>query len=245
MEDNNKTAEEIVEENFKGLTELIRDEDLLIWYKSLIVTCMEEYASQKDIGLKEGVIILTDNDVTKYCKEKDLPSQCDNFSRHGLIDFAMKEISSLLLEKEHEILFKDEKIEKLESTIAQLKENNLLLSKQKEKEIVELNKKLSQYSKLALEGVQKVAELRNKLNSWEGDREDSAYTAIEPNQMSKSFTIEQAKDEVARRYEREDYKRYDNWSQFLSDHIKDEDFNFVDKLINEAILLFHSKQKRG
>lgn len=40
------SAEEIVEENFKGLKDLIEDKDLLDWYKRLIVTCMEEYHSQ-------------------------------------------------------------------------------------------------------------------------------------------------------------------------------------------------------
>ncbi len=37
------SAEEIVEENFKGLSALIDDEDNLYFYKQLIVTCMEEY----------------------------------------------------------------------------------------------------------------------------------------------------------------------------------------------------------
>lgn len=41
-----KTAPEIVEENFKGLNELIKDEDLLLFYKDLIETCMEGYADQ-------------------------------------------------------------------------------------------------------------------------------------------------------------------------------------------------------
>lgn len=39
-------AEEIVEDTFKGLSDFIKDPDILQWYKSLIVTCMEEYAQQ-------------------------------------------------------------------------------------------------------------------------------------------------------------------------------------------------------
>jgi hypothetical protein len=38
-------AAEIVEENFKGLSEFIKDDDILYWYKKLIVTCMEEYGA--------------------------------------------------------------------------------------------------------------------------------------------------------------------------------------------------------
>ena len=41
-----KTAEEIVEENFKGLSDFIRDVELLNWYKRLIVVCIKEYANQ-------------------------------------------------------------------------------------------------------------------------------------------------------------------------------------------------------
>jgi len=40
------TAEEMVNENFKGLDSLINDEDLCQWYKDLIKTCLEEYANQ-------------------------------------------------------------------------------------------------------------------------------------------------------------------------------------------------------
>jgi len=40
-------AEQIVEENFKGLDSLIDDEDICQWYKQLIVTCMQEYAELK------------------------------------------------------------------------------------------------------------------------------------------------------------------------------------------------------
>ncbi len=41
------TPSEIVQENFKGLDELIEDKDLLEFYKDLIATCMEEYHEQK------------------------------------------------------------------------------------------------------------------------------------------------------------------------------------------------------
>ena len=41
-----KAAPEIVEENFKGLDELIEDKELIYFYKSLIATCMNGFAEQ-------------------------------------------------------------------------------------------------------------------------------------------------------------------------------------------------------
>jgi hypothetical protein len=41
-----KTPQEIVEENFKGLIDFIDDTDILDWYRSLIVMCMEQYHNQ-------------------------------------------------------------------------------------------------------------------------------------------------------------------------------------------------------
>lgn len=41
-----KTADDIVEENFKGLQDAGLDVELIDWYKALIITCMEEYRSQ-------------------------------------------------------------------------------------------------------------------------------------------------------------------------------------------------------
>lgn len=41
-----ETARQIVDENFKGLDDIIEDKDLREWYKDLIVTCIEEYAKQ-------------------------------------------------------------------------------------------------------------------------------------------------------------------------------------------------------
>jgi len=37
------TSQQIVEENFKGLDELIEDKDLLYFYKSLIATCLDGF----------------------------------------------------------------------------------------------------------------------------------------------------------------------------------------------------------
>ncbi len=37
----NKTARQIMEENFKGLVDVIKDKDLLYFYRELIVTCIE------------------------------------------------------------------------------------------------------------------------------------------------------------------------------------------------------------
>ena len=42
-----KTAEEIVKENFKGLKDLIDDEELLIFYKKQIKICLIDYAKQQ------------------------------------------------------------------------------------------------------------------------------------------------------------------------------------------------------
>lgn len=41
------TAEEIVEENFKGLSGIIKDAELCHWYKELIITCLDEHAEQQ------------------------------------------------------------------------------------------------------------------------------------------------------------------------------------------------------
>ncbi len=41
----NKTARQIMEENFKGLASCIKDKDLLYFYKELIVTCIEHGSS--------------------------------------------------------------------------------------------------------------------------------------------------------------------------------------------------------
>jgi len=37
---------EIIDENFKGLSQFIKDKDILEWYKCLIATCMSEYARE-------------------------------------------------------------------------------------------------------------------------------------------------------------------------------------------------------
>lgn len=39
-------AQQIVEENFKGLDEFIKDKDILYFYKSLMVTCMEGFTEE-------------------------------------------------------------------------------------------------------------------------------------------------------------------------------------------------------
>lgn len=47
QEQERQTPKEIVDENFKGLDDLIEDEDLRHCYKELIVTCIEDYAEQE------------------------------------------------------------------------------------------------------------------------------------------------------------------------------------------------------
>ena len=42
-----KTAEEIVKENFKGLKDLIDDEELLIFYKKQIKICLIDFVKQQ------------------------------------------------------------------------------------------------------------------------------------------------------------------------------------------------------
>lgn len=39
-----RTIQEIVEENFKGLDDLMVDKELVTWYKSLIIECIRSYA---------------------------------------------------------------------------------------------------------------------------------------------------------------------------------------------------------
>lgn len=41
-----RTTKEIIEENFKGLDELIADKDLVHFYKGVIAECMKGYAEQ-------------------------------------------------------------------------------------------------------------------------------------------------------------------------------------------------------
>ena len=54
------TAEEIVNENFKGLDSLINDKDLCQWDKDLIKTCLENYHKSR---LKE--IMPMDEEIQK------------------------------------------------------------------------------------------------------------------------------------------------------------------------------------
>lgn len=69
------TAKEIVEENFKGLDELIKDKDLLLFYKDLIETCMEGYTLEfaKWIDSEYEMTWENDNDeeitTEELCKE--------------------------------------------------------------------------------------------------------------------------------------------------------------------------------
>ena len=39
-------AEQIVKENFQGLDKLIKDKDLLVFYKILILNCIEDYSNE-------------------------------------------------------------------------------------------------------------------------------------------------------------------------------------------------------
>jgi hypothetical protein len=54
-----QTAEEIVKENFHGLDSVIEDKSILKFYKGLIVTCLEGYASQFKLVRK-----ITDEEIS-------------------------------------------------------------------------------------------------------------------------------------------------------------------------------------
>ncbi len=54
-------AEEIVNENFQGLDDLIEDSDLRQFYRSLIIECMEEYARQ--LITKEEIVKILDSNI--------------------------------------------------------------------------------------------------------------------------------------------------------------------------------------
>lgn len=64
-----KTAEEIVKENFKGLKDLIDDEELLIFYKKQIKICLIDFVKQQQ----------------EIAVEKDL-EMCANLSKEMIYD---------------------------------------------------------------------------------------------------------------------------------------------------------------
>ena len=49
------TPRSIVDKNFKGLADVIKDKDILHWYEDLIVTCIEEYSRQHNKELIEAL----------------------------------------------------------------------------------------------------------------------------------------------------------------------------------------------
>ncbi len=65
--DNSKiTADEIVKENFKGLDDIIEDEDILYFYKELIKTCLTDFtASQTEPLLKRIEDLEKENEKLK------------------------------------------------------------------------------------------------------------------------------------------------------------------------------------
>ena len=53
------------------------------------------------------------------------------------------------------------------------------------------------------------------------------------------LTVEEAKDQVAMKYEKEDYVRYDNWYDLLSEFKRGNiDEGFLNELTNEAMELY-------
>jgi len=66
-----KTAEEMVKENFQGLDELIKDKDILHFYKELIKTCLIEFASQPEPLAKQYDITVEDIHAAIKCYIKD------------------------------------------------------------------------------------------------------------------------------------------------------------------------------
>lgn len=49
-----QTPEEIVQESFRGLDELIKDPELRDWYKRLIVTCIKEVPRARGRSRKDN-----------------------------------------------------------------------------------------------------------------------------------------------------------------------------------------------
>ena len=59
-----KTAEEIVKENFKGLKDLIDDEELLIFYKKQIKICLIDFVKQQqEIAVDKALEMASENAV--------------------------------------------------------------------------------------------------------------------------------------------------------------------------------------
>lgn len=65
-----KTIQEIVEENFKGLDDLMVDKELVTWYKSLIMECIRMYAEDVVDEVYEKCMCfecpMTPNDIEKF-----------------------------------------------------------------------------------------------------------------------------------------------------------------------------------
>ena len=56
-----KTADEIVKENFKGLKDLIDDEELLIFYKKQIKICLIDFVKQQqEIAVEKALEIASE-----------------------------------------------------------------------------------------------------------------------------------------------------------------------------------------
>jgi hypothetical protein len=81
------TPAQIVEENFKGLDDLIKDKDLLSFYKSLIETCLIEFSEQEQE-------LSVDKVLTEVVNNMEW-SNCYDGACHCNIDAHEKNILSL------------------------------------------------------------------------------------------------------------------------------------------------------
>lgn len=69
------SAEEIVEESFKGLSDLIEADDIVDWYKRLIVTCIVNERKAGDVSSEIGeneyldLTVLNENDKAEFIKQ--------------------------------------------------------------------------------------------------------------------------------------------------------------------------------
>jgi hypothetical protein len=75
-----REAEEIVEENFKGLYDLIDDKDIVNFYKDLIVTCMEQYHRDRiREELRDELILFCCDCNVKLPEDKDYIDLVDEY----------------------------------------------------------------------------------------------------------------------------------------------------------------------
>lgn len=90
------TPQNILEKNFNGLDELIKDKDLLLFYKDLIVTCIEEYHNNKSENRIEELkqaLSGVGGTITKLKEENQelLNEQGELFTKIANLELAMQE----------------------------------------------------------------------------------------------------------------------------------------------------------